>query len=234
MNTLKNASLKFRSALLTYSGSTNKDMAEIVNQRSLNVLYRMMKIIPPHDAQAKRTAIKIALNEVVKDVHEADKPGPDWVVDKVKKPLIRANLILNRRYGKKGSPGLYGNEMAMRSARFIGRAQKSVGYMKAMLIPAMKRLNAVSRFKRPWWSEHVAIWPNSAASSTQVIANPNSAKFSVAITAPTKKDTGRAQALMESAFVRSMSDEADEMIAHVGRKLSEQARKQGMKVTGRL
>ena len=220
---------------MKYKDSTDRSMAEIVNQRSLNVLFRMFERIPPVHPQVKRREIKKVMREVVRGPVQYDE---NWVtgrtLKKRRKPLIRANLILNKYFGRKGQPGLYGEEMKKYSSRFIARAQKSVGYLKAVLIPAMKRLNAVCRFKRPWWGRHVAIWPNSAASSHQILARPKSPTFSLHISAPTVKDRGHAQVLMETAFVKSMSDEADEMIAHVSRKLSEQARKQGMKVSGRL
>jgi hypothetical protein len=51
------------------------------------------------------------------------------------------NLIINRRRGRRGKPGLYGNRMRRASEGFIQRRMAKVGLLKAPLAAVVRKLN---------------------------------------------------------------------------------------------
>lgn len=230
-------------ALERYIPTTRRDLAEIVNQRTLNVAGRAFDHIAPHgdgnDVQAKRQQIKLYLREPlstrIKLAHSGKRKGQIIRKGARNKQLQRVHLIINawRRFA--GKKGLYGAEMMKASGAFKARAQISAGFLKSVWLPILKRLNPIVRYKFPFAkTSRISIWPGSAGYGRISIAKNDvpapEAIFQIAIAlagrAGKPSQESKVQAMEATALQAALNEEAAELNRHVLEKLSKSVKEQ--------
>lgn len=206
--------------------TVKRDLSEIVNQRSLNVVGRTFERLPPHDIQAKRAEIKRYLREPLSQKVRMAKTGRRRYLKAGKKnnQLQRVHLILQARRRKRGLKGLTGAAMRRASGAFVQRAQVSVGFVKSILLPIIAGLNAICRFKF-MKTNGVSRWPGSAGfGSVTPAANNDVAKCVMRMGANLKvPGEGNVQQLLANALQQSLYDEGREIFRHVQEKMQKSA-----------
>ena len=142
-----------------------------------------------------------------------------------------AALIVNKQRGKRGLPGLFGKRMIDAIAALIGTRQKSRGYLRSGLLPALRKLAAS-------FGGHA---PQSMAGARQygrdkgdaIPARPGWTVKATIVNAADSKD-GRAALFKHGipALQRAIDLEAASMREEVLRRIGEEARRAGIRVLG--
>lgn len=206
---------------------TKRDIPDIVNQRTLNVVGRTWDRLPPNDIQGKRAEIKRTLREQLSQRLRTAKTGKPRFLKSGKKSdqLQRVHLIVQARRAKAGLPGLFGRAMRRASGRFVQRAQVSVGFVKSILLPVITGLNAIVRFKFPFAkTRSVSRWPGSAGfGSVQPAGEGERARATFRIGARLKTGEGKVQSILSGALQQSLYDEGREILRHVQEKMKQRA-----------
>lgn len=122
-----------------YLPTTKKSLSEVLNQRAANVIGRAFNATP----RADPVRIKTSLGQIVK-VNRINKKGKikqvkTFVGTKSKipdAPLLA--LIINKRRGQKGLPGLYGPAMTKALIKTLGFRLRSIGFEASGWIPGLR------------------------------------------------------------------------------------------------
>jgi len=213
----------FSAALAQYIPTTKRDLADIVNQRTLNVAGRAFDRLPPRDVQAKRAEIKRYLQEPLSQrIRIAKSSGRVVKKGKKENQLQRMHLIVQARRAKRGLPGLYGRAMKRASGAFLQRAQVSVGFVKSILLPIITTLNPLVRFKFPFAkTRNISRWPGSAGFGRVQVAKAGEvsrAPFQIGANLKVPGE-GKVRSLLAGALQQALYDEGREMIRHVREKM---------------
>jgi hypothetical protein len=144
-------------------------------------------------------------------------------------PLLA--LIINARRGRKGQPGLYGATMKEAFRRVFGARARSIAFIAASWLPAIRTLAPLSSFRGA---------PRQGTGLRQVgqakgFAIPSrggwKAKTVIANTADPKHDTN--DALLKwglPGLQKAFDHEARSMKAYIEKKLAENARRAGIRI----
>jgi hypothetical protein len=224
---------QFDRAMGLYVQSTNRDLAEIVNQRALNVAGRAFDLIPPSSGgaiEAKRRKIKSYLDTLIssrlKRLTSGKRKGQFGKKGKRENQLQRRHLIVQARRRKAGLKGLYGQAMRDAAAKLSRTSQVSVGFLKSIFLPIITTLNGIARFKFPFWkTSNISRWPGSAGHGQVSIAVPGTNP--IALLRATANTTGwndaGARKILQDAMQGAIDAEAAEMVRHVAEKMQKTA-----------
>lgn len=145
-------STKFRQGMKALSQYKNIGPDE-VNQRGLNVAGRAFRNLPPKNWVAKRKEVKSYMDTVisqrVKISTRGKTKGKFVKAGRARDQLTLKILIAQARRRKLGLKGLTGKAIARAAGRLSQRSQVAQGYVKSFLIPIIRALNPVCRFKVP-------------------------------------------------------------------------------------
>lgn len=179
---------EFNTAIRQLSGGVAKLAVSLSNQIALDVSREWFNALPPpiSAVTAKRAEIKAYMNQVlavrVKIATSGRNRGKFIKTGKKTSQLQRRHLILQARRRRAGQRGLHGRRMAAAAAAFARRAQVSVGYLKVILLPVIRALNPLVKYKMPFsetgGASKLAIWPGSKGHG---IAKPAIGKNPLAI-----------------------------------------------------
>jgi hypothetical protein len=210
---------QFDAAMAEYIPTTERDLAEIVNKRALNVAFRAMRLTP----KADRYRIAAEVGEIGR-VLRVTKKGRLMRTSKriyaTRKghsaPL--AALIINKRRERAGLPGLQGKEMEAAIKRMVGARQRSAGFHKSGFIQPVRRLALATRnpVRVPFSEARQVGKPKGSAIP---------AVKSISPTATIIAEAGQALKIAGPAMQQALNDEATEMREHVARKLQQTANK---------
>lgn len=216
-----------QTALQAYYPTTQKSLNDIINQRMLNIVGRAFDAIPPADPDAKRSLIKQYLREQVSQKIRLTKSSRRFVKSGVKNnQLQRVHLIVQARRAKAGKKGLWGPAMRVASGNLARKAQDSVGFVKSVFIPIIRTLNPLVQYKFPFSkTAHISRWPGSAGSGFATPAhmltwNPTAR---IEVEFKVKRNDAGVQAILENAVQLGFDHEAVELMAHVQKKMQEDA-----------
>jgi hypothetical protein len=150
---------EFNRAIAQLSKGATKKAVELSNQIALDVAREWFNSMPPPigQIQAKRREIRSYLRaRIGKRLSKSQRSAG-------KSQLMRGHLIIQARRRRAGQRGLYGDAMKRAAGAFAGRAQRAVGYLKVMLLPVIRALNPVVRYKMPFSETRgsISIWPGS-------------------------------------------------------------------------
>ncbi len=135
------------------AANSSRTFPEVVNQTALNVIGRAFNATP----RAERHNIQRELAQTVK-VNRINKKGKIKQVTVLgrlptvltstggRAPL--AAMMINKRRGLLGKPGLYGAEMTQMIIRLVRFKERSIGFEASGWIPGMKEI--LRRLKRPF------------------------------------------------------------------------------------
>ena len=163
---------QFNSAIRQLSGGVRSRAGELSNQIALDVSREWFNHMPPPISaiEAKRREIRDYLRQPLATNIKLAKSGKSKgkLVRRGSKAnqLRRVHLIVQARRRNEGKRGLYGSAMKTAAGNFARRAQTSVGYLKVMLLPVIRGLNPLVKYKMPWSEtggsgNKIAIWPGS-------------------------------------------------------------------------
>lgn len=162
---------EFNRAIQQLSKGVKQKAVDLSNQVALDVAREWFNALPPPIAQVqtKRREIRSYLRQTVavriKLATSGKRKGKFIVAGKKGDQLQRRHLIVQARRARAGERGLYGTRMRQFAAGLSRRAQISVGYLKAMLLPVIRALNPVVKFKMPYGetggSGKISLWPGS-------------------------------------------------------------------------
>lgn len=171
---------EFSRAIQQLSKGVKKKAVELSNQIALDVSREWFNAMPPPIGQveAKRREIRGYLNQPlatnIKLATSGKRKGKFIKRGKKKDFLQRRHLVLQARRRRSGQRGLYGQRMRTFAGGFSRRAQIGVGYLKAMLLPVIRALNPVVKYKMPYGETggtgKISIWPGSKGHGRATIA----------------------------------------------------------------
>jgi hypothetical protein len=162
----------FSRSLAVISNGTYKVAADLMNQWTLDIVGKAFDLIPPssettsYDAARKRVREywSMQLSQRIKFVKaKATGRTVSRKRGRRNKQLRLRHLIAQAVYRKRGLKGLYGKRMAKVAAAMSRGAAVSVAFMKARLIPIIRRLQPTAKYKFPAWRySQIAVWDRSA------------------------------------------------------------------------
>jgi hypothetical protein len=133
----------FDAAFHKYMAVTRHSLAEICNKKAAYIATRALK----STKRASRASIEASLGKKIV-VSRTTKKGR--VIKSKKLSLVQADiadaplaaLIVNKRRGARGEPGLRGAEMATAVSKMINRRFSSIGFIASGWIKAIQELSA--------------------------------------------------------------------------------------------
>jgi hypothetical protein len=160
---------EFNAAIRQLSGGVKSKAVQLANQIALDVSREWFNRLPPPIGQisAKRQEIREYLRTRIGVNTKRGKARRKGLEGTKRTPLMRLNLIVQARRARAGQRGLYGPAMKAAAGSFARRAQASVGSLKAMLLPVIRRLNPLVKYKMPFAETggagggRISIWPGS-------------------------------------------------------------------------
>lgn len=192
---------EFQRALLKYIPTTKKDLAQICNERALNIAFHAIRF----QKSARKNRIS---RELLKPANEEGAP--------------LAALIINKSEGQKGKPGLYGTDMSDAIGRVITARERRRGYLKAGWLAVARNLASKIGKTLRRKPSGVDVWE---AEGSSVKARVSFTPFAKIINAvPGIAKVGK------PGLQRAINHEAARLMRHVERKLKGSARKQGIRV----
>lgn len=232
--TIKLDTREFAAAIQAYKATTRKDIADILNQRALNIAYRAVDYIPPltrNEVEGKRARIRAYMREQfsqrLKVFKGGKRKGQFGKKGRRNDQLQRRHLIVQARRRKKGLKGLYGPAMRRAAGKLSGQAQRSVGFLKSLFIPILRTLNEVARFRKVSLTKlkNISVWPGGSGSGWARWATPGfSPKVILRVVSRARHPVGdQGQQIITAALTRAFSAEAAELRRHVERKLARRA-----------
>lgn len=167
---------EMRDTLRRYIPYVKRNCAAELNQVALDITRDMWNALPPQNVAVKRSEVSNYLWAEMPEAmqrHRIIKSGPRKGVSvivgrkktrgKAGRRLYRIHLIVQARRRKEGKKGLYGEEMVRYAGAFAARAVRSVGYFKVVLLPIIRTLNPMVKFKMPFretaGAGKISIWP---------------------------------------------------------------------------
>jgi hypothetical protein len=143
--------------------------------------------------------------------------------------LRRAHLIAQAKRRKAGKKGLYGEEMRAYVGKMVGSRQRGVGWLKAILIPLARGLQAHVKYKIPArYTRNISRWPGSVGSGEVKVArkgwNPL-ASLTNTLDHPSSRGSATAERIYEHALSSAIVAETAEMKRHTEKKMADAARR---------
>jgi len=171
---------EFSAAIKQLSRGSRKAAVSLSNQIALDIVREWFNRVPPPIGQidAKRREIRSYLQAQLSTRVRLAKSGKKFIkVGRKANQLRRVHLITQARQRKAGKKGLYGQRMRSAAAGLARRAQTGVGYLKAILLPVIRGLNPVVKYKMPYsetgGAGKIAIWPGSKGGGKVTPASGN-------------------------------------------------------------
>lgn len=245
---------EFQRALRQHLASTSRELSEAVNMRLASVLMRTFLFLEPRNPQAKRDEIKGELTRELEERTRTTKSGKVKRLGRLRQFQVR-HKIINALRGKRGRPGLYGQEMRDQSGAFLRGRTSSVGAMKALVVRMLRRvMPAFTQFgsvtKKSGGRQvtgnamliRLAGQYNHAASNVGVSSNVSKRQSATGKTAvpgwkPFAEVSGeygvkagqdpKVNARYQAAVQRAFADETREMIDHLRAKVLDNAEAAG-------
>ena len=161
---------QFSQAIQQLSKGVSQKAIELSNQIALDVAREWFNYLPPPISQvdARRREIRSYLNQPlatrVQLATSGKRKGKFIKKGRKNDMLQRRHLIVQARRRRAGERGLHGARMRKFAAGFSRRAQIGVGYLKAILLPVIRALNPVVKYKMPYGetgANRIALWPGS-------------------------------------------------------------------------
>ena len=220
---------ELRAAISAFLPESEKAAADFINETALGVANRTFNALPPGlgDIAAKKKSVKAYLEQPrgevrFKTVARRRKSGK-WVRKQVKADaLLLVHLLVNARRGKLGLKGLQGAAMKKASGRFKALAQTSVGFLKAVWVPVLARLNSAcplgARIPRP---RGIALWSRPAGHGQAKAAQPGpspAAYLEIGMELRHADET-KAQTAESAALERSLAAETQNLAARLDAKM---------------
>lgn len=199
-----------------------------VQQRALNVAGRAFDNVPPSSGsgvEEKRFQVKQYLGQQlaqrVKVAKSGKRKGQIIAFKSGKKQLRRVNLILQAARARHGAKGLYGDRMRILSGAFMGRAERSVGFLKSIFIPVIVTLNPLCRFKFPFAkTRNIARWPGSAGyGRADVRRDRLRPEVSMIVGARVQQDSAKVLGILQGATLAAVTAEANDIERHMNERL---------------
>jgi hypothetical protein len=226
---------RLRKNLIENVAASGRDLNEQVRQRALNIAGRTFDGIKPQVSgealDNRRFEIKrymdTPISSRIKLAKSGKRKGKFIRKGGRKRQLTRAVLIIQARRKKEGKKGLYGREMRYAVGSFVGISQKAVGALKSGLIPIIRTLNGLCRFKFPFYkTRNIAQWKNGYAFGfARIKTDKMSPKVFMEFGANVKTNDAKVQAIFENAANPAISAEATEIEQHMKRRNEKMAQK---------
>jgi hypothetical protein len=136
-------------------------------------------------------------------------------------PLVA--LIINARRGRKGKPGLQGAAMTKAIRALLGGRSRSVNFLRASWLPAVKQLSSLVKKSgpRPDNSVQQRGKPKGGCQPATITGNTVKASIWSSIT----KNAPVVRQVLEHGLSKALRQEAASMMDYVRRKLAEDTRK---------
>ena len=243
----------FDQALKSYLATTQRSLAEVMNQRAYNVAGRTAGYLPPFaGVEAEKARIQHYLTAQLgpsrkKTVTKGRRAGQSVASGR---QLERRHLIIQKIQKRLGRKGLWGGgsartgkasgsgKMLQYAGEMLRRAKVGAGHLRAIWLPIIRGLFPHIRYRRidgpnPHPFRGIAQWPGSAASSTVQPAKPAFNPFAELIARITThgprvlvpSQDAKVMRLETAALQRAFDDEGKQLVEHVARKLQEEANK---------
>lgn len=226
---------RLRRNMTRNAAEVGREIGREVNQRALNIAGRTFDNIKPSSGpgvERERHRVRLYLGQQLSTAIKIAKRG----IRKGRfmrrrgrgRQLIRANLIVQARRAKEGKKGLYGKGMAAETGKFRRKASTSVGFLKSPLLPIIRTLNGICRFKFPFSkTKNIARWPNSAGWGwARVLPSKNMQAVEMEFSANVEENSGKVQAMYgEAALNAILAENAD-----IERHLLDRANKRAAKM----
>jgi hypothetical protein len=204
------------------SVEAKRELGQEVNQRSLNIAGRIFDYIPPSSGEgveAKRFEVRAylgtPLSSRIRIPKRGKRKGRFIRSGGRARQLIRANLILQARRAKHGAKGLYGKAMQEASGAFRRRAQISVGFLKSPMLPIIRTLNGLCRFKFPFAkTKNIARWPKSAGNGWARVTGGDNPMVIIEAKINSRTNSGKIQSIYNAAATKAVKDENAEIESH--------------------
>jgi hypothetical protein len=226
---------RLRKNLIEYVAVSGRELGDQVRQRSLNVAGRTFDNIKPQafgeGLKTRRHQIKVYMDAMIatrlKIAKSGKRKGKFMRKGGRKKQLTRAVLILQARRKKEGKKGLYGKEMRYAVGSFVGISQKAVGALKVGLIPIIRALNPICKFKFPFYkTRSFAQWKNGYGfGKVSLNSDKMHPKALMEFGANVKTNDAKVQAIYEEAANRAIWAENIELERHMKARLQKMAQK---------
>lgn len=220
---------RFKRGLRAYASVSSRSLAELINQKALDVAVRAFRMTRP-ETGANANALQLRRNKInrelwqqkltrVKLAKSGKRKGKFIQVGariRSKKQLYAVNLILQKSRGRKGIKGLYGTEMRQAAGKWARRAQVSVGYLKVPWLRAVQLLVGRAKYKVSWsvLATGLARWGGNKGSTTHTVPARKDALS--AVIDMTMKVRGPRQTVADKLMVQgaqaALDAEADTML----------------------
>jgi len=135
---------KFDRALNACIQISRRSAANVINAHALYIAFAAQNYTP----KADKLSIGRSLSELIYDFKQTKKGSRRLLKTKTvytgaggataQAPIVA--LMINKKRGEQGKPGLYGRDMAAEVRKFIAKRQNTVAFLKAGWIPAIKAL----------------------------------------------------------------------------------------------
>lgn len=147
MTTFTLDTAEFQATFRRYMLLSKRELSKVINARTFYVWLRIYALLTPSSPAAKRMEIKRYMEEIVqprfKTVKNRKTGTTRTKLIAQAKQVRRKHLIAQARRAARGLKGLYGEAMT-ESAKSVAQGQaRSVGYMKAAVVKALKAIGGV-------------------------------------------------------------------------------------------
>lgn len=126
---------EFQQAVKGHLVNSSRELWKAINSRNFSLWLRVFALLPPGSPAAARAKIKAYMDEPMVYKNQAKNAKAQ------SSGLQRKHLIAQAILGRKGEKGLYGKPMSKWANKVSGGAQRSVGYMKAAIVKALRGIN---------------------------------------------------------------------------------------------
>jgi len=205
----------FDAALANYLPTTNKSLADVINQRAFNIALRGATFTKAGSMKK----IAAYLNRVIAGATKR----------KGKKRQLRAkHLIVQAKRAKQGKPGLYGPDLRTVTGAWSSARTRSAGFLRTLWLPALMALQASAKFFQASWKskmvdgdgKRLSLWSRTTAKSDAKSASPGNilARLSIGTSSHSPQDPARRR-IISAAMQRAFDEEAREITRHVEAKM---------------
>lgn len=237
-------------AAALYAVATKRTMAEAINKKASWIVRRALWYTPKADYGKmgaelgqelqtrtrvnRRTGKEISFLSAIKS--QKEKRGSTWLPQFASDrsgtaPLLA--LIINKRRGQKGQPGLYGSAMKREFRKIFGARARSIGFLKSGWLPALnlfRRFSGGGAGARGLPPVDTSTKQKGAAKGGGRIATPARPVAVIWNSASAKRD--HKQALFKygkPALQRAYDEEIADLYQFLAKKMTAEARKIGIR-----
>lgn len=230
---------EFKRVLNLWLLNSTQELSKAINRRMFYLLVRAYVLTPPRNPDEERRKIRAYMN-VEPGPRRFDKATGKLVGRKSGRVLRRVHLIAQAKNAAAGNKGLYGDDMRKAASKVFRRAVGSVGYMKAAVVAAIKKMNGhftqwggrtrksngrdvspngalvriAGQYGVTMAAGNVAVMKGAKASVTA--ASPGLSPVAQAVmTLGTTRPVDEIAARMNPAMAQAIRDELEEMKAHI-------------------